>query len=94
MLKIIILLITCLIFVGAFFFYINGPQELRNLFWDYLELDVIYLQEGKVISGWIWEERDDVIIGEMADKTIFSVGTDKCEKVLRDAFLGYLKQLI
>jgi hypothetical protein len=94
MLKLIAFILLCLIFVGAFLFFVNGPQEVRDRFWDNLELDVLYVQDGRVISGWIWEERDDVIIGEMVDKTIFSVGTQECERVVRDAFIGYLEQLI
>ena len=94
MLKIIAFILLCLVFVGAFLFFANGPQESRDRFYDYLELDALYLQEGRVIHGWIWEERDDVIIGEMADKTIFSVATGDCKKVVRDAFIGYLEQLI
>ena len=94
MLKFIILFFVCLVFIGAFLVFAQSSQEIKEGFWDRLELDLIYLHEGRVISGWIWEEREDIIIGEMDDKTIFSVGTYECEKVLRDAFIGYLEQLI
>ena len=88
MLKIIIFLFTCLVLFGAIFYFLGTSAGEYDSIWSRLEQDLIYLEDGKVLKGWIWEERVNMIIGERLDKTIFSLPASDYKAVKRD----YLRQ--
>ena len=92
--RIIAFIVIFLIFISLFCFYFFGPEYPRLLLWDLFERDVIYLKNGVVVHGWIWEQTGELIIGESEDKTIFNIHPSEYRDISNDEFLHYLYELL
>ena len=59
-----------------------------------LNQDTLYLQNGNIVRGWIWNEKNKTVVGETQDKEIFIFNSNEYVEIERDGLLHYLRQLI
>ena len=56
--------------------------------------DRIYLRDCSMIQGWVWNEKDSIIVGEKLSKKIFIYYPADYTRIERDSLLRYLLELI
>jgi hypothetical protein len=59
-----------------------------------LNEDHLYLKNGEVVRGWVWDDRDGVVVGETADKAIFIFSRSEYSDIKKNKLLQYLREFI
>lgn len=91
----ILFFIGWLFFAILLYFFSIPATNLREKIWNqFLDADIIYLKDGKIIQGWIWNENPHFINGLTKEKDIFAIERSECKKIERNVFLYLLQQLM
>lgn len=91
--RIIFCIMAALFLIGAYFsLHINSGFKVNLM--RLLNLDTLYLKNGNVLRGWIWDEKGGLVAGETTQGEIFIFNADEYAEIERDKFLHYLRQLI
>jgi len=91
--RILFCIIAAVFLIGAYFF-LQTASELKLNIMRILNQDTLYLQNGNIVRGWIWNEKNKTVIGETQDKEIFIFDSNEYVEIERDGLLHYLRQLI
>lgn len=87
-----ILCVVIGIFILNVFFLFNSTFHTNLM--RFLNQDVLYLKNGDVIRGWIWDEKGGVLVGETKSGVIFVSNDKECIRIERNNFLCLLRGLI
>jgi len=82
------------IFLIGAFFYLQTDSKLKTYVMRLLNEDTLYLKNGNILRGWIWDEKDGVVVGETAQNEIFLFNKNEYLEIERDKPLHYLRELI
>jgi len=78
------------IFLIGVYFYFRLNSDLPR----FLNQDIIYLNNGETVRGWIWDDKGGVVVGETLNKEIFLFKENEYIEIERDKPLRYLRSLI
>lgn len=90
--KIILCVVIGIFVLGTLFFLFN-PTLHTNLM-RLLNQDILYLEDGDIVRGWIWDERGGIIVGETKREEIFIFSDKEYTHIERNKFLRLLRELI
>jgi len=87
--RILFCVIAGIFLIGAYFYFRlnSGPLRLLNQ-------DTLYLNNGDIVRGWIWDDKGGVVVGETLNKEIFIFKDNEYVEIERDKLLHYLRNLI
>ncbi len=88
-----ILLFTIVIFaILISCFFLKLKTNFKEEFIHFLDKDIIYQKDGKIIEGWLWEEKNvKIVAGKDVEGNLFAIPLSECKKIKKDAFLTQLK---
>ena len=87
--RILFCVIAGIFLIGAYFYFRLNPGLLRLL-----NQDTLYLNNGDIVRGWIWDDKGGVVVGEALNKEIFIFKDNEYVEIERDKPLHYLRNLI
>lgn len=82
------------VFVVAAGFFLWPTSKLHLWVLHLLNQDTIYLTNGTILNGWIWDEKGNVVIGETNQDEIFVFKKDELDNVKNDVLLYQLHRLM
>lgn len=86
---------TSIVFLISFLVFFYWPESnLRKNAGRTLSQDLIILNNGQTVTGWVWDDEGGVIVGEKTSGEIFVLGSQEYKKILKKFNLQYLRQLI
>ncbi len=91
--KLIAGFIAGVILTAATYLLLYPETRLQADFGRLLDRDVFYLEDGRIISGWIVEEDFGKFLVETEGTTLTLHNSD-CESIKRDLLLSYIRDLI
>jgi len=59
-----------------------------------LNEDHLYLKSGETVRGWIWDDKDGIVVGETADRAIFIFSRNEYLDIKENKLLQYLREFI
>jgi hypothetical protein len=93
--KIAIFLIILLMLLGFDFYFFSPKAEyIRKKIWQELDKDVLYLEDGSVVYGWIWGQTQDYLGGQAEDGSFFNIDSSDCREVRMNYLFDYWEKLI
>jgi len=87
--RILFCVIAGIFLIGVHFYF-----RLNSNLPRFLNQDIIYLNNGDIVRGWIWDDKGGVVVGEALNKDIFLFKDGECTEIERDKPLRYLRNLI
>jgi len=90
----IIIGVCLVIFALGPYFFLRINFKLRQDWLSQLNQDTLYLENGTVVRGWIWDDKDGLVIGETPEGKIFTFNKEEYRVIEKDLFLRYLRELI
>lgn len=69
-------------------------KDVRSRLWNVFDQDTLHLHDGGSISGWIWTETDEAVMGKKINGDLFTVPHTELENINRNALLGQLKKIL
>ena len=93
--KIVIFLLILVLLLGCGIYFFSAKAEpLRSKIWQKLDRDIIYLQDGSVVYGWIWGQTQDYFGGQDQDGTFFNINSSDCKQLKINYLFSYMEKLI
>ncbi len=92
--KIILIVLLVLLFVCVLYFFSGWGKDTREKIWIALDRDYLYMNDDSIITGWIWTEADDVVMGKKDDGELFKVNHAQINQLKRDFLLKQLRQIL
>ena len=86
--------IISVLFLGSIYFFLKPAASFRTKLWHSLDKDILYLNDGRIIRGWIWERRDNLITGYTEEDEVFVLKSSEPIGVKENELLRYLQELI
>ncbi|UCC95051.1 MAG: hypothetical protein JSW40_09655 [Candidatus Omnitrophota bacterium] len=80
--------------ISGLYFFLPFNSQVRQNIGKALDMDVLYLTSGETVHGWIWDEKEGMVVGGTKEGKIFTHRRSECVYIHRNVFLQYLRQMI
>lgn len=92
--KIIFFIILGVSVLGVIHLSFGEGKKLRREMELLLDKDILYLNDGEVIQGWMWKQEGDLIAGQREKGGTFVVNPSQCQIIQENVLFHYLEKLI
>ena len=92
--KYILIFLIGVYLAGLTYFLLKLKTPFKDTFIRFLDKDIIYLNDGRVIEGWLWDEENrEVAAGKDIRGGLFVVSASEYREVRKNVFLAKLKTI-